>query len=170
MKRTVREKLESTFKNIRLLVPEDDRVLVTAENNNVHTLLRFLKDEGFGHLALVSAVDWIENDIFELCYILTSYEQDESDSNKNGLHIILKTKIPRKEPEFETITSIFPNAEPYEREIYELFGIKFEGHKRLIPLLLEREYTIPPFRKDFDTRKYVEGVFQKIPFVEDKDK
>jgi len=167
MKTTVREKLESTFKNIRLLVPEDDRVVVTAENNNVHTLLRFLKDEGFDHLALVSAVDWIENDMFELCYILTSYEQDESDSTKNGLHIILKTKIPRKEPEFETITSIFPNAEPYEREIYELFGIKFEGHKRLIPLLLEREYKIPPFRKDFDTRKYVEEVFDKIPLVED---
>jgi len=167
--KTVKEKLESTFKNIQVSIPEDGRVAVTAENNSVRTILRFLKDEGFNHLALVSAVDWIENDVFELCYILTSYEQEETDSNKSGLHIILKTKIPREKPEFETITSIFPNAEPYEREIYELFGIKFEGHRRLIPLLLEREYKIPPFRKDFDTRKYVEEVFDNIPFVENKD-
>jgi len=40
----------------------------------------------------------------------------------------------------------------------------------LTPLLLERNYEIPPFRKDFDTRKYVKDVFEKIPFVEDKDK
>jgi len=54
--------------------------------------------------------------------------------------------------------------------MHELFGIKFEGHPRLTPLLLEREYKIPPFRKDFDTRKYVEEVFDKIPLVDNKDK
>ena len=83
------------------------------------------------------------------------------------MHIILKTRIPREKPQFKTTTGIFPNAEPYEREIHELFGIKFEGHKRLTPLLLERNYEIPPFRKDFDTRKYVENVFGNIPSVED---
>ena len=73
-------------------------------------------------------------------------------------------------PLFKTVTAIFPNAEPYERELHELFGILFEGHPRLTPLFLEREYKIPPFRKDFDTRRYVEEVFDEIPSVEDKDK
>jgi len=84
--------------------------------------------------------------------------------------LIVKTRISREKPQLETVTGIFPNAGTYEREIHELFGINFEGHKRLTPLLLEREYEIPPFRKDFDTRKYVEEVFDKIPLVEDKDK
>jgi len=55
--------------------------------------------------------------------------------------------------------------EPYEREIHELFGVVFEGHKRLTPLFLDRWKQMPPFRKDFNTREYVEKTFsdEKIP-------
>jgi len=166
--KSLKEKLESTFKDLKVAIPEESRIAVTAENHSVLAILRFLKDTGFDHLALLSAVDWIEDDFFELCFILTSYERDDDEyTDSQGLHIILKTRIPREKPQFKTTTGIFPNAEPYEREIHELFGIKFEGHKRLTPLLLERDYEIPPFRKDFDTRKYVEDVFGNIPSVED---
>jgi len=169
--KALKEKLESTFKNIQVSILEDSRIAVTAKNHSALAILRFLKDKGFDHLALLSAVDWIEEKEFELCFILTCYMQNDDEyTYRERLHIILRTRISRGEPNFETITAIFPVAEPYEREIHELFGIKFEGHKRLTPLLLEREYEIPPFRKDFDTRKYVEDVFEKILFVEDKDK
>jgi len=169
--KSLKEKLESTFKDLRIAISEDSRIAVSAESDNVLAILRFLKDAGFNHLALLSAVDWIEDNVFELCFILTSYMQNDDEyTDKEKLHIILKTRIPREKPQFKTVTGIFPNAEPYEREIHELFGIKFEGHKRLTPLLLERNYKIPPFRKDFDTRKYVQEVFDKIPSVENKDK
>jgi NADH-quinone oxidoreductase subunit C len=171
MNKSLREKLESTFKDIQVAVLEENRIAVTAENHGVLAILRFLKDAGFDHLALLSAVDWIEDNCFEVCFILTCYMQNDDEvTGRQRLHIILKTKIPREKPQFKTVIGIFPNAEPYEREIYELFGIHFEGHPRLTPLLLERNYEIPPFRKDFDTRKYVEDVFDKIPFVEGKDK
>lgn len=171
MNKSLKEKLEATFKDIRTASSEDSRMAVSAESDNVLALLRFLKDAGFNHLSLLSAVDWIEDDCFELCFILTSYMQNDDEvTGRQRLHIILKTRIPREKPQFKTVIGIFPNAEPYEREIHELFGIKFEGHPRLIPLLLEREYEIPPFRKDFDTRKYVQEAFEKIPFVDDKDK
>ena len=167
MNKSLREKLESTFKDIRITIPENSRIAVSAENHSVLAILRFLKDAGFNHLALLSAVDWIEDDCFELCFILTSYMQNDDEyTNRERLHIILKTPIPRENPQFKTVTDIFPNAEPYEREIHELFGIEFEGHKRLTPLLLERNYEIPPFRKDFDTRKYVEEIFGNIPSIE----
>jgi len=166
--KSLREKLESTFKGLRIAIPEESRIAVSVENESVPAILRFLKDAGFNHLALLSAVDWIEENCFELCFILTSYmRNDDEYTNRERLHIILKTPIPREKPQFKTATGIFPNAEPYEREIHELFGIKFEGHKRLTPLLLERNYEIPPFRKDFDTRKYVEDIFGNIPSVED---
>ena len=167
----LKKELESTFKNTLLTVSGDNREAITTEHKQVLTALRFLRDRGFDHLALVSCVDWIEENEFELVYTLAPYMQsNEEYTDREKLHLIVKTRTSREKPQLETVTGIFPNAEPYEREIHELFGIKFEGHKRLIPLLLEREYEIPPFRKDFDTRKYVEDVFQKIPFVEDKDK
>jgi NADH-quinone oxidoreductase subunit C len=168
---SLREKLQATFKDLQITVPAESRVAVTVRSDSVPVVLRFLKDRGLDHLALVSAVDWIEEGVFELCFILTSYMQNDDEvTDRERLHIILKTMIPREKPQFKTVTGIFLNAEPYEREIHELFGINFEGHKRLTPLFLEREYEIPPFRKDFDTRKYVEDVFGNIPSVEAKEK
>lgn len=162
MNESIKEKLESLFKDIRVDVPENNRFIILAKKEAVLHVSNFLKGEGYDHLALISCVDWVKEGEFELVYILTPYPEKE--------HVILKTRIPREKPEFKTIIPIFKNAEPYEREIHELFGIKFEGHPRLTPLFLERVYEIPPFRKDFNTRKYVEETFDKIPFVEEKER
>ena len=171
MNERLKKELESTFKDILVADSGDNCATVTIKYSQALAVLRFLKDKGFDHLALLSAVDWIEEKEHELVYILTRYIQNIDEyRDESKLHLIVKTRIPRDEPQFQTITGIFPIAEPYEREIHELFGIKFEGHKRLTPLFLERGYKIPPFRKDFDTRKYVEEVFDKIPFAENKDK
>jgi NADH-quinone oxidoreductase subunit C len=168
---SIKEQLESTFKSVEVTVPEDTRLIVNVKEVHCLTVLRFLKDRSFDHLALISCIDWIEDKQFELVYILTGYMQsDEKNTGLERLHLIVKTRIPRENPLFETVTSIFFNAEPYEREIHELYGVKFAGHKRLTPLFLEREYEIPPFRKDFDTRKYVKDVFDKIPSIEIKNK
>jgi len=167
----LKEELESVFKELSVNIIEDTRITVTAKKGQVLAVLRFLKDKGFEHLALISCVDWIDENEFELVYILAPYMQNNEEyTDKEKVDLIVKTRISREKPQFETVIGIFPNVEPYEREIHELFGIKFEGHPRLTPLLLEREYEIPPFRKDFDTRKYVEEVFEKIPFAEDKNK
>jgi len=167
MNESIKEQLESTFKAVVVTIPEGIRIIVNVKKDQVLAVLRFLKDRRFDHLALVSCVDWIEEKEFELVYIVTGYIQgDEEHREQERLHLIVKTRISRQSPQFETITGIFSNAEPYEREIHELFGVKFEGHKRLTPLFLERNYEIPPFRKDFDTRKYVSDVFDKIPFIQ----
>ena len=151
------------FKGVKETTIEADKLIINAKKDDVLDILNFFKERGYDHLSLISCVDWIESGQFELIYILSSY------SEQNGKkHIILKTKIPRKNPKFKTVIQIFENAEPYEREIHELFGINFEGHPRLTHLFLERNYKIPPFRKDFNTREYVKEFFEKIPFVEDK--
>ena len=171
MNESLKQELESTFKDILVTDRRDNRMSVIVKRGQVLAVPRFLRDKGFDHLALLSAVDWIEDKEFELVYILTRYMQgDEEHTDQESLHLIVKTRISRQSPRLETVTGIFPNAEPYERELHELFGINFEGHPRLTPLLLERDYEIPPFRKDFDTRKYVQNVFDKIPTVKDKDK
>jgi len=165
----LKREIELAFKDIRVSIFKENRMAVTAEKEQVLTVLRFLKNKGYGHLALISCVDWIEEKEFELVYVLSAYMQtDDEYTEREKINIILKTRISREKPEFLTVISIFENAEPYERELHELYGINFEGHPRLTPLFLEREYKIPPFRKDFDTREYVKEVFDKIPFVEEK--
>jgi NADH-quinone oxidoreductase subunit C len=162
----LKKELELAFKDIQVVIPEDSRETIIAPEDAVLTILRFLKDKGYDHLALISCADWIEEKAFELIYIIGSYGAPEHKSVRT--QVILKTRISRENPQFITIIPVFENAEFYEREIHELFGINFEGHPRLTPLFLEREYKIPPFRKDFDTRKYVEDVFDKIPAVEEE--
>jgi len=170
MDKPLKQELESIFKDIQVTEHGHARLTIVAGPPQVLTVLGFLKDKGFDHLALLSAVDRIENQEFELVYVLTSYLQDpRAGAVKGEMVLIVKTAIPRDNPLFNTATGVFPNVEPYEREIHELFGIHFENHPRLTPLFLEREYSIPPFRKDFDTRRYVEDVFDAIPFVGDED-
>jgi NADH-quinone oxidoreductase subunit C len=176
MNKSIKQELEFSFEGITVRMPEDARLIVESKKEQVLAVLKFLRDRGYTHLSLISCVDWIKEKEFELVYILTSYSHMEEqkdkrvqNSNKNRkLHIILKTRISREKSEFETSIPVFKNAEPYEREIHEFFGIKFKGHSKLIPLFLEREYKIPPFRKDFDTRKYVEEVFGSLCFVEEE--
>lgn len=155
------KQLKAVFRGVKISAVKNGRIVVTALPANAKEVLKSLKDEGYIHLALISCVDWIDKEKLELVYVLSSYFEND--------HIILKTSIPRKEPNFITVIDIFENAEPYEREIHELFGINFEGHPRLTPLFLERNYEVPPFRKDFDTREYVKELFDKIPPVEGGD-
>ncbi len=167
MNDALKQDLESTFKDVLVTPAGKDRITVTVKDKAVLTVLQFLKDRGFRHLALVSCVDWIADGEFELVYILSSYiSRDNGYTEKERTNITVKTRISRDKAHFSTSMPVFKNAEPYEREIHELFGIDFEGHPRQTPLLLERKYAIPPFRKDFDTRKYVKDVFDKVPFVE----
>jgi NADH-quinone oxidoreductase subunit C len=164
------EKLESIFSGIQVSIHKQDGLIMSAQKDSVLSILSFLKSEGYDHLALISCVDWLAEKEFELVYVLSAYMQEDSKyTEKEKINIILKTRISRENPEFITVIPVFKNAEPYEREIHEFYGIDFKGHPRQTPLFLERKYKLPPFRKDFDTREYVKEVFDKIPFVENKD-
>jgi len=164
---SLQKSLESTFNDVQVTAPDDSRMSVFAPKDSIPIVLRYLKDNGLDHLALVSCVDWNEEGKLEVVYILSCYMRNNTEyTSEQRVHVSLRTKVPRDNPELRSVIDIFENAEPYEREIHELFGVHFAGHPRLTPLFLERNYEIPPFRKDFDTRKYVEDTFGSIPSVE----
>jgi len=164
---SLRKGLESTFKGTEVRLLEERRMSVSAPKDSIPVVLRHLKENGLDHLALISCVDWQETGTLEVVYILSAYMQNDIDYTLDQkLHVFLRTHVPRENPELQSVIGVFANAEPYEREIHELFGVRFVGHPRLIPLFLEREYEIPPFRKDFDTRKYAEETFDAIPPVD----
>ncbi len=163
----LQEEIRNVFKNVVSKVGKDNRIFLNVQKEQTLNILSFLKNNGFDHLALISCVDWIKENQFEIVYILTSYLLDDE---RSKTHIILKAKISRKNPEIMSVLPIFENAEFYEREIHELFGVVFNGNNRLIPLFLYRKYEIPPFRKDFDTREYSKNFYDSVLPVEDREK
>jgi NADH-quinone oxidoreductase subunit C len=154
----LKKKIELMFEDSHIDIQRKKRLIVTVRKESLSSMLIFLKDNGFEHLSAISCVDWIEDKEFELIYRVSCFG--------DGLHVMLKIKISRDNPEFITITPIFKNAQTYEREIWEMFGVNFGGNSRLIQLFLDRWKGMPPFRKDFDTREYVEETFEPIPSLE----
>ncbi len=165
LRQILKDNLLSSFEDIKINIAEENRIIIECRKESIITVLSHLKSDGFNHLSLISCVDWINENTFELVYILTAYTEDPE---KGGLNLLVKTKVVRDKPTLYTVINVFSNAEPFERELHELYGIHFSGHPRLTPLLLERSYEIPPFRKDFDTRQYVEDFFKQIPTIEEK--
>ncbi|HDJ99955.1 MAG: NADH-quinone oxidoreductase subunit C [Candidatus Aenigmatarchaeota archaeon] len=160
MEKELKKRIKKIYKNTQVEFPEANRMVIKTKQENLLPILEFLKNEGFRQLKAISCVDWIEEKEFELIYHLSSLN--------SPLHIMVKVRIGREDAQIETIIKIFGNAQIYEREIHELFGVKFRGNPNLSPLFLENWQSIPPFRKDFDTREYVKKKFGEIPFVEEK--
>ena len=160
MDKELKERIEKIYKDTEVEFPKVNRMVVRTKQENLLPILEFLKSEGFTQLKAISCVDWIDEKEFELIYHLSSLN--------TPLHIMVKVRVGRENAQIETVIKIFENAQVYEREIHELFGIKFKGNPDLSPLFLENWQDLPPFRKDFDTREYVKKKFEQIPFVEEK--
>jgi NADH-quinone oxidoreductase subunit C len=64
-------------------------------------------------------------------------------------HLIVRTLIPRAKPSLATLSGLYAGANWHERETFEMFGVTFEGHPNLIPLLLPDGFEGNPLRKEF---------------------
>jgi NADH-quinone oxidoreductase subunit C len=64
-------------------------------------------------------------------------------------HLALKVVVPREEPEIDTVSSIWRTANWHEREVFDLFGIRFNGHPDLRRILLPADWEGHPLRKDY---------------------
>ncbi|SDQ77154.1 NADH-quinone oxidoreductase subunit C [Thermostaphylospora chromogena] len=64
-------------------------------------------------------------------------------------HLLARTRIPRDEPRLASVTGVYRGADWHERETFEMFGVIFEGHPNLVPLLLPEGFEGHPLRKDF---------------------
>jgi len=145
----VEQKIKDTFgDDARVEIQRERRIKVYVEPKKVFPMIAFLKAQGFDHFVAISCVDWIKDDEFELVYHLWSHSYK--------VHVMVKTRIPRKDPVMETVSPIFEHAETYERDIHEFFGIDFPGNQNLRPFILEDWDGPPPMRKDFDTRRFSE--------------
>ena len=70
-------------------------------------------------------------------------------SNRHHHHLLLRTHVPRDGARLASLTDVWPGAAWHERETFEMFGIVFDGHPNLVPLLLPDGFEGHPLRKDF---------------------
>jgi NADH-quinone oxidoreductase subunit C/D len=81
---------------------------------------------------------------FTIVYLLTSFERNED--------IRIKVPLTGAYPSIPSVTKIWPSSNWYEREIYDMFGINFEGHPHLVRILMPRSWTGHPLRKEHYAR------------------
>jgi len=103
----------------------------------------FLKyDQKFVRLSTVTAVDRYPADLrFEVVYHLHSVERNE--------RLRLKCRLPGADPVIESVTSVWRSANWYERETFDMFGIRFLNHPDLRRILMPDEWEGYPLRKDY---------------------
>ncbi|MGA2117620.1 MAG: NADH-quinone oxidoreductase subunit C [Bryobacteraceae bacterium] len=103
----------------------------------------FLKyDQKFVRLSTVTAVDrYPAEPRFEVVYHLHSVERN--------LRVRLKCRVPGSDPAIDSVTSIWRGANWYEREVFDLFGVRFAGHPDLRRIMLPDDWEGHPLRRDF---------------------
>jgi NADH-quinone oxidoreductase subunit C len=123
--------------------------------NDLRDIARFCRDELlFDYLVDVTSIDnFGEEHRFEIVYHLYSMP--------HAVHLRLKLKVPEDIEAVDTVSDIWPTANWHEREIYDMMGIKFNGHPDLRRILMWDGYPFFPLRKDFP----LEGLPSEMPDV-----
>jgi len=102
----------------------------------------YLRDElAYDYLTSVTGVDYLPEGKFEVVY--------HAFRSTGGPALVFKTQVPREQPNVPSLVSVFPGAELQEREIWDLFGIRFDGHPDLRRILMWEGFDGHPLRKDW---------------------
>ncbi len=118
--------------------------VLVVEPARVADVLRVLReDAGFDLLSDVSAVDWLPRDPrYDLNYHLYSLSSDA--------RLRVKVRLPDEDhPRVPSVVDVYPGAEWHEREVYDFFGIVFDGHPDLRRILMPDDWVGHPLRKDY---------------------
>lgn len=121
--------------------------IVVVDKRALHHICRFLKQElGFDLLVDLAGVDYLgRRSRFEVVYTLHSLKHND--------RIRLKAPIDESDPQVQTVTDLWDIANWYEREVWDMFGVRFKGHPDLRRLLMYEEFKGHPLRKDYPITK-----------------
>ena len=125
----------------------NERTLI-ADPARIVDLCQYLKaDEKFLRLSAVTAVDWHPAEPrFEVVYHLHSIDRNE--------RLRVKCRLGGENPEIESVYSVWRAADWYEREVFDMFGIRFRNHPHLVRILMPVDWEGYPLRKDYPVHGY----------------
>ncbi len=127
-----------------------DEMTIYVARENIREACAILRDDAgcaFNFLSDITCVDWFPAEPrFEVVYHLLSIPNKE--------RIRLKVRLEGAGPAVESLTSVWPGANYFEREVFDLFGVRFAGHPYLKRLLMPEDWQGHPLRKDYPVEGY----------------
>lgn len=147
MKETLAKVIEAVKTNFSEHVISVDEyagnVTILVQKDAVISVLRFLKeDHHFIYLADLLGTDRFTNENrFEVIYNIVSLRE--------SLRLFVKTRCPEENPSLPTATTIWPAANWNEREVYDMYGITFDGHPDPRRIFMPEDFEYFPLRKEF---------------------
>jgi NADH-quinone oxidoreductase subunit C len=128
------------------------QLVVHVDRERYLETMKALLDEGYAFCSDVTAVDYllaidrpipvgVAPERFEVAVSLLDME--------NAKRIRVRAQVPDREPTLPTLFDLFPGSEAMEREVYDMFGIVFEGHPDLTRILMPDDWEGHPLRKDY---------------------
>lgn len=143
---SVRERLESRFDDaIEKVVEDRGELTLWIDRDRVHDVLGHCKRElAFDFCMDVTAVDHLELEgepRFAVVWHLFSLS--------TGERIRVKASVPEDDPVVATATDVWKSTDWFEREVYDMFGIRFEGHPNMKRILCHEDFQGHALRKDY---------------------
>jgi len=127
-----------------------DEMTIYLERSAIREACALLKEDPpcpFNFLSDITCVDWLPSEPrFEVIYHLLSIPKKE--------RVRLKVRLESVSPVIESVTSVWPGANYFEREVYDLFGVRFAGHPYLRRILMPEDWEGYPLRKDYPVEGY----------------
>jgi NADH-quinone oxidoreductase subunit C len=119
-----------------------EQATIVVAPAEIRAVLQKLRSQGYGFLASVHGVDhYPEEPRLGVVYELLDMSRVD--------RVRVKVRVALEEPRVESVTADWPTANHQEREVYDMFGVVFEGHPDLRRILMPEDYEGHPQRRDF---------------------
>ena len=124
-----------------------NELTLTIAREEIIGAAKTVQQAGYNFLEDVTAVDWYPAvPRFQISYHIVSHPHKE--------RIRLRVLVEESIPALDTIVSVWPSANYYEREVFDLFGVRFDGHPNLRRIMMPEDWSVHPLRKDYPVEGY----------------
>lgn len=124
-----------------------DELTIYVASPNIVAAATAVQKAGYNFLEDVTAVDWYPSEPrFQVTYHIVSHRLKE--------RVRLAALLDGEDPVIDSITSVWPSANFYEREVWDLFGVRFVGHPNLTRIMMPTDWKGHPLRKDYPVEGY----------------
>ena len=124
-----------------------NELTLTVARENIIAACKALQGAGYNFLEDVTAVDWYPSEPrIQITYHILSH------TLKSRIRLLVR--LHGEDLALESITSVWPSANFYEREVFDLFGVHFSGHPKLTRIMMPLDWEGHPLRKDYPVEGY----------------
>ena len=124
-----------------------DELTLSVPRESIIAAAQALQAAGYNFFEDVTAVDWYPSEPrFQVSYSFLSHRLKQ--------RVRVAVRISGENPSLDSIVSVWPSANFYEREVFDLFGIGFAGHPRLTRIMMPLDWEGHPLRKDYPVEGY----------------